>query len=85
VSRIRVSIDRVVLNGFGQLEGKALAETLRLQLSQRLADATSRNDLTGSHRTPVLRLGRMPLQGGTTGASSLGNQMAHAIVRGLKP
>jgi hypothetical protein len=85
VSRIRVNINRLVLNGFGQLEGKTLAEALRSQLSQGLADATSRNDWALSHRTPVLKLGRMPLPAGTTGASSFGKQMAGAIVRGLKP
>ena len=34
VSRIRVNIDRLVLNGFEQLEGKALAEALQSHLSQ---------------------------------------------------
>jgi hypothetical protein len=85
VSRIRVNIDRLVLNGLGQLEGKALVEALQSQLSQGLADSTSRNDWARPHRTPVLKLGLMPLQAGTTGASSFGKQMAHAVVRGLKP
>ena len=85
VSRIRVNIDRLILNGFGQLEGKALAEALQSQLSQGLADATSRDDWARSHRTPVLKLGRMPLQAGTAGASSFGTQMARAVMRGLKP
>jgi len=85
VSRIRVNIDRLVLNGFDQREGKALAEALKSQLSQSFADATSRNDWARSHRTPVLRLGRMPLQAGTTGAVSFGSQMAKALTKGLKP
>ena len=85
VSRIRVNIDRLVLNGFGQLEGKALAEALQSQLSQGLADAASRNDWPRSHRTPALKLGRMPLQAGATGAVSFGRQMARAVVRGLRP
>jgi hypothetical protein len=84
VSRIRVNIDRLVLNGFGQLEGKRLAEALKSQLSQSIADATLRNDWARSHRMP-LKLGAMPLQAGTTGASSFGKQMAHAVVRGLRP
>jgi hypothetical protein len=85
VSRIRVHIDRLVLNGFGQLESKALAEALKSQLSRGLADATPRNDWPRSHRTPVLKLGRMPLQAGTTGAVSFGSQMAKAMAKGLKP
>ncbi|HEX7362544.1 MAG TPA: hypothetical protein VF283_18785 [Bryobacteraceae bacterium] len=85
MSRIRVRIDRLVLHGFGQLEGKALAEALQSQLSQGLADATSRNGWARSHRTPVLKLGHMPLQAGTAGAGSFGRQMAKAVARGLKP
>ena len=85
MSRIRVNIDRLVLNGFGQLEGKRLAEALKSQLSDSIADPTSRNDWARSHRTPVLKLGRMPLPAGTMGASSFGKQMAGAIAHGLKP
>jgi hypothetical protein len=85
VSRIRLSINRLVLNGFAPLEGKAFAEALQSQLSQGLADATSRNDWARSHRTPVLKLGRMPLTAGTAGATTFGKQMARAVVRGLKP
>jgi hypothetical protein len=85
VSCIRVSIDRLVLNAFEPLEGKALAETLQSQLAEGLADATSRNDWARSHRTPVLMLGRMRLEPGTTGAAGFGRQMARAVVRGLKP
>jgi len=85
VSRIRVNIDRLVVNGLGQLEGKALAEALQSQLYQDLADSASRNDWARPHRTPVLKLGHMPLQAGTTGASSFGTRMARAVVQGLKP
>jgi hypothetical protein len=85
VSRIRVNIDRLVLNGFEQLEGKELTEALKSQLSQGLADATSRNDWAHSHRTPVLKLGRIPREPGATGAGSFGRQMARAVMRGLKP
>jgi hypothetical protein len=85
MSRIRVHIDRLVLNGFEKSEGKALVEALQSQLSQRLADARSRNDWARSHRTPVLKLGRMPLHAGTTGAVSFGSRMAKAVAKGLKP
>jgi hypothetical protein len=85
MSRIRVHIDRLVLNGFGTLEGKAVAAALQAQLSSGLADAASRQDWARSHRTPVLKLGRMPLAPGAAGASSFGKQMGRAVVRGLKP
>ena len=85
MSRIRVNIDRLVLNGFAPLEGKALAAALQSQLSQGIADATPRQDWARSHRTPVLKLGRMSLQTGTAGANGFGKQVARAVVRGLKP
>jgi hypothetical protein len=85
MSRIHVNIDRLVLKGFGQLEGKALAEALQSNLSQLLAGKASQSDSARSHRTPVLKLGRMALQSGPRGASNFGKQMARAVVRGLKP
>jgi len=85
VSVIRVHIDRLVLNGVGRPEGKALAEALQSQLSQSLADPASRAGWARSHRTPVLKLGRMALPAGTSGATSFGKQMGRAVVRGLKP
>lgn len=85
VSRIHVHIDRLVLNGFGHPEGEALAEALQSHLSQSLAAAASSAEWARSHRTPVLQLGRMPLAPGTAGASSLGKQVARAVVGGLKP
>ena len=85
VSRIRVNIDRLVLNGFQQLEGKALAQALQSHLSQVLADGATRSEWARSHRTPVLKLGRMPLEAGTNGPRNLGRQVARAVGRGLKP
>lgn len=85
MSRIRLDIHRLVLNGFEQLEAKALAEALQSRLSQVLADKRSRSKWTRPHRTPVLKLGRMPLHAGTSGASTFGKQMADAVGKGLKP
>ena len=65
MSRVRVNVDRVVLNGFEQLEGRALVEALHSQLSDVLRDATARRDWARSHRTPVLRLGPIALDPGT--------------------
>jgi hypothetical protein len=85
MSRIRVEIDRLVLNGFEPLEGKAVSEALEGQLQQVLADPGARNEGARSHRTPVMRLGRMPLEPGTTGATQLGEKIARAIGTGVKP
>ena len=85
MSRIRLNIDRLVLNGFEAAEGRALAQALQTQLSQVLADGATRAQWARTHRTPVLKLGRMPLEAGTSGANELGKQVAHAVGQGLKP
>jgi hypothetical protein len=85
MSRIRLTIDRLVLNGFEAPEGKALLESLRSQLSGVLSDRATRAGWARSHRTPVMKLGRMPLQAGTAGAGKLGTQVAQAVGRALKP
>ena len=84
VSRIQLTIDRLVLNGFDQADRRALVEALRAQLSEMLSDPLARSQWTHSGRTPVLRLGRMPIESGTAGAGKFGKQMAQAMGRGLK-
>jgi hypothetical protein len=85
MSRIRLSIDRLVLNGFGPLEAKAVAEALQSRLSDALADPASRDAWARSHRTPILKLGRMPLEPGTAGARQLGTKIGQAVGKGLTP
>jgi hypothetical protein len=85
MSRIRLIIDRLVLNGFDPREGKALASALQSQLQQVLADPATRNEWAHPHRTPVVKLGRIPLQPDAVGASRFGKQMGRAVGRGLKP
>ncbi len=84
MSRIRLTVDRLVLNGFEALEGKALSEAMRAQLSQMLSERANRAEWARSHRTPVMKLGRMPLEAGTAGAGKLGRQVARAVARGLQ-
>jgi len=57
---------------------------LQSQISAGLADASARAEWARPHRTPVMKLGRMPLGAGAAGAASFGKQMARAVVRGLK-
>ena len=85
VSRIHLTIDRLVLRGMDAADSRALTETLRAQLSGLLTDRATREQWARSHRTPVLKLGRMPLEPGTAGARQFGKQMARAVGRGLKP
>jgi hypothetical protein len=85
MSRIRLNIDRLVLNGFQPLQAKALSEALQSQLSEVLSDCATRAEWTRSHRTPLLKLGKIPLETGTAGARTFGRQIARALGRGLKP
>jgi hypothetical protein len=85
MSRIHVTIDQIVLKGIEPAERKALVDALQSELSRVLADPGTRADWARTHRTPVLRLGRMPLEPGPTGGRKLGSGVARAIGRGLKP
>jgi len=85
MSHIRLNIDRLVLRGFEPLEGKALTEALQSQLSEVLSNRGIRAEWARPHRTPVLKLGRMPLEAGSVGAGKFGKQVAQAVGRGLKP
>jgi hypothetical protein len=85
MSRIQLNIDRIVLNGFEPLDAKSLVGALRSQLTKVLSDPASRADWARSHRTPVLRLGRMALEPGAGGAGKFGRQIGKAVGRGLKP
>ena len=85
VSRIRLTIDRIVLNGFQPHDARAVARALESQLSQVLGDAPARHEWARPHRTPVLKLGRMALDPGTAGARAFGRRLGIAVGRGLKP
>jgi hypothetical protein len=84
MSRIRVTIDRLVLHGIERAEGTALADALRTQLMQVVGELSARREFSGSRRTPVVKLG-MNLEPGLGGARKLGSGMARAIGKSLKP
>ena len=84
MSRIHLKIDRLVLRGLEAGQEKALAESLRAQLSQVLSDPAIRGEWARSHRTPVVRLGQLPIDPGNRGARKFGAQLARGIGRGLK-
>jgi hypothetical protein len=85
MSRVRVTIDQVVLRGLEPAERKALLEGLQGELSRVLSDAAARADWAKSHRTPVLKLGRMPIEPGPAGGRKFGGGLARAIGKGLRP
>ena len=85
MSRIHLTIDRLVLKGLQHGQDKALVESLRAQLSEILTDRSTRAEWARSHRTPVLKLGRLPIEAGSVGGRKIGAQIARGIGRGLKP
>jgi hypothetical protein len=82
MSLIRLTIDNVVLRGVDAGDRQALVAGLKAELYRALADPTTRGQWAHSHRTPVLRLGSVPLE---SGGRKLGAQVGAAIGRGLKP
>jgi hypothetical protein len=82
---IEVNIDRVVLRGIEPSDRKAMIEGLEAELSRILAAPLSDGRKIQSLRTPVLKLGRMPLEPGPAGGRKFGSGVARAIGRGVKP
>jgi hypothetical protein len=81
---IHVNIDRVVLRGIDPAERHALVTSLQSELARVLADPATRAAVSRSRRTPVLRLGRLPLDPGLAGARRLGTGIARAVGKGLR-
>ena len=84
MSRIRVTIDELVLKGIAAGDRNALVDGLRSELARVLSDPAARVEWARTHRTPVLRLGQLPLESGPSGGRTFGKSMARAIGRGLK-
>ena len=84
MTRISLTIDRIVVNGLPAGREKQLIASLRTQLTELLAQREGRSDWAHTHRTPVLKVGRIPLQIGEAGARQLGITIARRIGRGLQ-
>jgi hypothetical protein len=84
MSRIHIYIGRLVLPAMGIGDQKALVEGLRRELTRVLSDPKCRAEWTRSQRTPVLRLGGMPLAPGSAGGRKFGSALARSIGKGLK-
>jgi len=85
MSRIQVNIDRLVLPPMSVADRNALVRGLQAELHRVLADPATRADWARAHRTPVLRLGRMPMEPGPAGGRKFGATLGQAIGKGLKP
>ena len=85
VSRIHLTIDRLRLSGLDPAAQRAFVTSLEGELRSVIAEPARRAAWASSHRTPVLRMSRVPLEPGSAGARKLGAQVARGIGRGLKP
>jgi hypothetical protein len=84
MSKIHVTIDRLVLSGLDPAARHAFVNGLKTELTRALADPAQRADWASSRRTPVLRLGRVALDPGVGGARKLGGHVAKSIAKGTK-
>jgi hypothetical protein len=84
MSRIRVTIDTVVLNGFEPSERQALIDGLRAELALALAGERSSGEWARPYRTNVLRLPGIAAERGPAGRRTFGRRLGRAIERSLK-
>jgi hypothetical protein len=90
MSRVRVTIDALVIRGLDPIARRALVEGLHAELSRVLSDPANRTAFVRSHRTSVMRLGQVPLEPGAAGGRKIGGRIGQslAVVRqspGSKP
>jgi hypothetical protein len=85
MSRIHLTIDNLLLGGLDPAARRAFVLSLEKELHAILAEPAGRRAWARTHRTPVLRMGRMQLESGSAGAGKLGAQVARGIGKGLKP
>lgn len=81
---LSLHIERVVLRGVDAADRQAFVNGLRAELARVLGDPLLRAALTSSRRTPVLKLGKMPMEPGMAGTRKLGGGIARAIGKGIK-
>ena len=84
MSRIRVTIDTLVLVGFEPGERQALIDGLQAELTKALSDPQSGTAWARPYRTNVLRLPGIAADRGPAGRRSLGRQLGRAIEGSLK-
>lgn len=81
---IKVTIDELVLRGVDPHHAPALADSLKTELAQMLAEPESGESLQRRREIPVLRLDPMPLSAGRTAARAFGTNLARAIGKGAR-
>lgn len=84
MSRIDVTIDRVVLRGLEPADRHGVVDGLKRELARALVEPAIGSAPLVSQRTPVLRAGAMAMEPGPAGARRLGGGIAHAIAKGIR-
>jgi hypothetical protein len=84
-SRVTVHIDKLVLRGVEPGDKQAFVNGLKAELARVLADRETRAAMTSLRKTPLMRLGGMPMEPGLAGARTLGKSVARAIGKRMKP
>jgi hypothetical protein len=82
--RTTVTIDRVVLRGVDPRHARALTSSLKVELSRVLSEPQARAALGTARRAEVLRLGKLPLAPGVTGARRFGASLARSLGKGMR-
>jgi len=84
MSSVRVTIDRLVLNGFEPDQRQALVEALQGGLSRALSEPPGGPGGRRARLAPAMSIAPMPLAPGRAGSGKLGAGIARAIAEGLK-
>jgi hypothetical protein len=83
MSRMRVHIDHIAVRGLDAAAADAAIEGLRLELARLLREPSALP--ARPQRTPVMKVGPVPLRTGSAGARQLGVSAAGAIARKVRP
>jgi hypothetical protein len=84
MSRIRLRIDRLVLNGFPASECQRLAASLQAELSRSLSKPEGCTERVHPHQIPILNLSPVILDSGLSEGRRLGAIIAHRMAKRLR-
>lgn len=82
--RVSIQIDRLVLKGIPAEDRLAFASGLKAELARLLGSPDSVASLHNSLNTPLMRLGKVPMEPGMAGARALGRQVARRVGKRVK-
>ena len=81
MSRINVTVDRLVLTGFDHADHATLVAGLQSELRRQLANTGTQ--FGQIRQIPVVRLGRMPFERGPSGSRQFGRGLARAVAKSM--